>query len=350
MSGLKSCISEAFPSKPTFKVQDIPDLTGKVIIVTGASTGIGKETARVLLAHGARVYIAARNRAQSEDTIRQLKQETGNEAVFLNLDLANLKAVKAAAEEFLRSVQKKTVGSGSGVMFPPIERLTADGYDLQFGTNVLGTLFPAQGILPTIPTLRTGHHYFTKLLLPTMIATAKTTSDGKTRVVTTSSSGHLWGHLDFDTFKDSPERRKRDTNALYCQSKFVRPNAPLFRDGLNLTREHERQGNVVVALELARQYGDQGIVSTSLNPGNIKSDLQRHLPRFVQTIINHAILYDTSYGALSQLYAGTMPEAAALGGKYLVPWARVSTPLKETQDPELGKKLWDWLEEQVKDV
>lgn len=59
-----------------------------------------------------------------------------------------------------------------------------------------------------------------------MIATAKTTSDGKTRIVTTSSSGHLYGYLDFDTFKDSPERRKHtQSNALYCQSKFVRPEA-----------------------------------------------------------------------------------------------------------------------------
>lgn len=63
-----------------------------------------KKNEKVLLAHGAKVYIAARNRAQSEETIRQLKQETGNEAIFLSLDLANLKAIKAAAEEFQRSV------------------------------------------------------------------------------------------------------------------------------------------------------------------------------------------------------------------------------------------------------
>ena len=80
-----------------------------------------------------------------------------------------------------------------------------------------------------------GHYYFTKLLLPTMIATAKTTPDGKVRIVTTSSSGHLFGGLDFDTFKDSPERRKCGSNALYCQSKFVRPK-PLIPDRLNLTR------------------------------------------------------------------------------------------------------------------
>jgi len=303
---------EAFPYKSTFSTQDIPDLTGKVIIVTGANTGIGKETARVLLAHGAKVYIAARNQAQSEDTIRQLKQETGNEATYLKLDLANLKVVKAAAEEFLsKENQLHVLFNNAGVMFSPIEQLTADGYDLQFGTNVLG------------------HYYFTKLLLPTMIATAKATSDGKARIVNTSSSGQLFGRLDFDTFKDSPARQKSTPTSLYSQSKF---------------------GNVVVALELARRYGDQGIVSTSLNPGNIRSDLQRHMPSFVRFVANNTFLYDVSFGALTQLYAGTMPEAAGLNGKYLIPWARVGKPLEATRDPELGERLWNWLEEQVKDV
>ena len=94
--------------------------------------------------------------------------------------------------------------------------------------------------------------------------------------------------------------------------------------------DDSRQANVVVALELARRYGDQGIVSTALNPGNIKSDLQRYLPWFVRAIFvrpplvsracltsaqDRIILYDTSLGALTQLYAGTMPEAAEFNGK-----------------------------------
>ncbi|KIJ65114.1 hypothetical protein HYDPIDRAFT_131388 [Hydnomerulius pinastri MD-312] len=311
MSVLAQWIREAAPPKSSFKVDDIPDLSGKVIIVTGASAGIGKETTKALLAHGAKVYIAARNQSQSEETIRQLKETTGSEAVFLKLDLANLKAIKAAAEEFLsKETQLHVLFNNAGVMVPPVELVTTDGYDLQFGTNVLG------------------HFYFTKLLLPTMIETAKTSSDGKARVVTTSSSGHLFGNLDFETFKDGPKRRK-PTNSLYCQSKF---------------------GNVVFATELARRYGDQGIVSTSLNPGNIKSDLQRHVPAIARSFINTFVLWDTPKGALTQLYAGTAPAAAELNGKYLVPWARVSSPRKETQDPELGKKLWNWLEEEVKDI
>ena len=90
---------------------------------------------------------------------------------------------------------------------PPLEALTADGYDLVFGTNVVG------------------HFYFTKLLLPLMIESAKSSPDGKARVVNTSSSNHLNGKLDFELFRDCPRRRKltgfSGSNELYAQSKLV---------------------------------------------------------------------------------------------------------------------------------
>ncbi|KAG1854841.1 hypothetical protein DFJ58DRAFT_376912 [Suillus subalutaceus] len=316
MGNFLSWVTDAVPPKATFSVDQIPDLTGKVIIVTGANTGIGKETARVLLAHGAKVYIAARNQAASEEAIRQLKQETGNEAIFLKLDLSDLKAIKASAEEFLsKETQLHILLNNAGVMAPPIELVTADGYDLQFGTNVLG------------------HYYFTKLLLPILTSTAKAIPEGKVRIVNLASCAHLFGGLDFNTFKDGPARKKCSRGSLYNQSKF---------------------GNVVLALELAKRYGGQGIISTALNPGNINSDLPRHvtaqLPSVAKRIIIKVLLYDVSQGALTQLYAATSPEAASLNGKYLVPWARVRPPRQETQDPQLGKALWDWLDEQVKDV
>jgi len=195
-------------------------------------------------------------------------------------------------------------------MAPPIEQVTADGYDLQFGTNVLG------------------HFYFTKLLLPTLIATAKTVPDGKARVVNTSSIAHVMDGLNFNTFKDSPARRKLNGQTLYHQSK---------------------RGNVVFATELARRYGDQGIVSTSLNPGGIRTDLHRHWSSFGRFMLN-PILYEPLLGALTQLWAGTSPEGASMNGKYLRPWARVGAAHPDSQDPELGKQLWTWLEEQVEKV
>ena len=91
----------------------------------------------------------------------------------------------------------------SGVMWPAIDMLTADGYDLQFGTNVLG------------------HFYFTELLTPALLAGAKASSDGRARVVATSSSGAYLGALNYSTFKDTPERKKLSKEELYYQSKLV---------------------------------------------------------------------------------------------------------------------------------
>jgi retinol dehydrogenase 12 len=90
-----------------------------------------------------------------------------------------------------------------GVMNSPVEMLTDDGYDLQFGTNVLG------------------HFYFTKLVMPALLAAAEASPDGIARVVNTSSNGHWFAGLDYNTFKDSPARRKKNTRILYGQSKTV---------------------------------------------------------------------------------------------------------------------------------
>ena len=88
-------------------------------------------------------------------------------------------------------------------MNPPVEMLTDDGYDLQFGTNVVG------------------HFYFTKLVMPALLAAAATSSDGTARVVNTSSNAHWFSRLNFNTFKDSPARRKMNTWVRYGQSKTV---------------------------------------------------------------------------------------------------------------------------------
>ncbi|RXW24438.1 hypothetical protein EST38_g1428 [Candolleomyces aberdarensis] len=307
-----SLIKEAFPPKPTFSVDDIPDLSGKVIIVTGANTGVGKETAKALLNHNAKVYIATRSQEKTEKAIQDLKNETGKEAIFLKLDLANLKSSKAAAEEYLsKETELHVLFNNAGVMAPPMDDLTADGYDLQFGTNTLG------------------HFYFTKLLLPALLKGAKSSPDGTARVVNTSSSASLMASkINFDTLKDSPARRKSGPNQLYAQSKL---------------------GNAIFAKELARRYGDQGIVSTGLNPGNLTSDLQRHLGR-IETKVVGLLLHPTPMGALTQLWAGTTQEGATLNGKYLIPWARVGTGNPVIQDEKAGADLWKWFEDQVADI
>ncbi|KAJ7281478.1 hypothetical protein C8J57DRAFT_1297756 [Mycena rebaudengoi] len=300
-------ISQSFPPKTKFTENDVPDLAGKVCIVTGGNSGVGKETVRVLLNHNAKVYMASRSPEKAQKAISELKEKTGKDAIFLQLDLGDLKSIKASAAEFLeKETALHILFNNGGVMMPPVEDRTSDGYDLQFGTNVLGPF------------------YFTKLLLPALFAAEKA------RVVNTSSGMHLMNKLDFRIILDDEKRKKAGAQSLYALSKFA---------------------FVAYSAELARRYSDQGLVVVSLHPGVIKTDLHRHMSGALGAVIGimeRTILHDVSFGALTQLYGGTAKEGADLNGKYLIPWARVGKPHPDTQSLKLGTELWDWMEEQVK--
>ncbi|KZT70280.1 NAD(P)-binding protein [Daedalea quercina L-15889] len=291
---------------PRWSVDDIPDLSGKVIIVTGGNANIGRETVKALLVHNAKVYLGARNERKARAVIETLKSEIGHEAVFLKLDLATLRSVKSAADEFLSKENKLDVlVNNAASQYPPVDQLTSEGHDLQFGTNVLG------------------HFYFTQLLL---LATAKASPDGKARVVHVASVGHEF--VNGVDLADTPKRRTLHPTTLYFQSKF---------------------GNVLVAKEFHRRYADQGLVSCSLHPGNLRFDTERHPSLIIRLMSNiNPFLPGAQLGAFTQLWAATSPEGVDFGGKYLIPWARMGTAKKETEDPELAKKLWDWLEEQIR--
>jgi len=304
-----SMLSQSFPPKSHFNPEDIPDLTGKVIIVTGGNTGIGYETIKALLPKNAKVYMASRSKDKAEAAIQKLKGETGKEAIFLQLDLASKDAVRKSAAEFKsKETELHVLFNSGGVMVPPVDQLTADGYDLQFGTNVVG------------------HFLFTMELLPLLEAGAQSSADKTARIVNTSSSASVGYTINWEALKDTPERKKLGKELLYCQSKFA---------------------NVVVSNELARRYADKGIVSTALNPGNLKTDLQRHLHPIVHYLLD-LVMYTANYGALTQLWAGTSAEGAQLNGKYLIPWARVGDTRSEARDPKLGEQLWNWLVEETK--
>jgi len=288
----------------------MPDLTGKVVIVTGANAGIGKETAKALLNHNAKVYIACRSQEKAEGAISDLEQMTGKKAIFLHLDLADLRSINASVADFLcKEKSLHILFNNAGVMAPPHSQL-ADGYDLQFHTNVIG------------------HFYFTKLLIPTLLETAKNSPPKSVRVIHTSSVAHYFVRsqiLDFASFKDGPQRDKYNRSELYMQSKFA---------------------NIIVSNEMHRRFADQGLVSISLNPGNINTELYRHLNSPIAKL-RKIFISPPNLGALTQLYAGTAEEAGEYGGKFLIPWARLGRARPETENPQLGRDLWEWLEEQV---
>ncbi|KLO08980.1 NAD(P)-binding protein [Schizopora paradoxa] len=300
-----------FIPKPKYTVEDIPDQSGKVFIVTGGNTGLGKETIKALLLKNAKVYMASRNKEKALAAIKDLKSQTGKDAIFLELDLADLKSTKEAARNFMsRERDLHVLINNAGIMFPDIKSVTKDGYDMQFGCNVLG------------------HFLLTKELLPTMLETAKSNPPGTVRIVNLSSSTHMFARgIDYKALRASDEeaRNALGTQGLYAQSKFA---------------------NVVLANEFARRYGDQGIVSTSLNPGNLNTELQRHMGGVGLWILRR-LIYKPEIGALTQLWAATSPETADLNGKYLIPWARLGECRPETRKTDVGTELWNWLEDEV---
>ncbi|KAI0724954.1 NAD(P)-binding protein [Fomitopsis betulina] len=301
-----------FMPKPTFSTDQIPDLSGQVFIVTGGNAGIGKETIRVLLQHDAKVYLAARSRERAETAIEDLKKQTGKEAIFLELDLTSFQSIRSAAEGFLsKESALHVLINNAGVMLCPVEWVTADGYDLQFMTNVLGPFL------------------FTKLLMPAILAGAETHPDHHSRIIEISSSAsHLCSDIKLDTFKDGPERRRLSPIEHYSQSKLA---------------------NFVIARQYAKRYADRGVVSIALNPGNIDTDLLKNFPRITHRLMRAIMLHPIQYGGLTQLYASTMPEAIHHNGGFLIPWARVGSARPEAYDDALGERLYAWLENEVKD-
>ncbi|KAK0240681.1 NAD(P)-binding protein [Armillaria nabsnona] len=269
---------------------------------------VGKVTAKALLAHKAKAYFVCRSEEKARAAIDELRNETGQEGLFLQVDFAGLNSIKRAPR---RETELYVLFNNSGVFSPPLDALTEQSYDLQFGVNMLGVF------------------YFTDLLIPILTSTYASNPDFKPRIINTASLNHTFvNSLKFDTFKDGPKRRKMSKMALYSQSKFAL---------------------VVWTTELARRYTDQGIIAISVNPGNLRSEMQRHMPPFERAIVNKTMLYPVDMGGLTQLYAATIPESAAVecNGGYMKSWARVGVPFAATKDEALGRQLLEYLEEQV---
>ncbi|KAJ7642268.1 NAD(P)-binding protein [Roridomyces roridus] len=246
--------------------RDMPDLSGKVILVTGGNVGIGYETVKYLLMKNAKVYLAARSPDKAVAAIKRLEEETKKSAIFLELDLADLKSVRKAAEEFLEKEGKLDVlFNNAGVMNAPSKMLTVQDYDLQFGTNVLG------------------HFFFTELLLPALKKSYEETQI-PARVINVSSVGHRYAPgkgINFASLKKSAERDKYvkwSSWRLYGQSKI---------------------GNIYTSNYWAKTHSDV-LVSCSLNPGGIKTDLYRHSGKWFEVLIDWTA-FPTYLGAYTQL-------------------------------------------------
>lgn len=279
---------------------DIPDQTGRTAVITGANTGLGYETAAALAAKGARVVIAVRNLDKGKDAVRRIQQTTPEATVELQeLDLSSLSSVRAAADQ-LKSDHAAIdlLINNAGVMYTPRQE-TADGFELQFGTNHLG------------------HFALTGLLLDHVEAAPAG------RIVTVSSLGHrIRASIHFDDLQ-----LERDYNRViaYGQSKLA---------------------NLLFTYELQRRLSAAGSSTAALaaHPGGSNTELGRHLP--LLNPVFQAISQSAAMGALPTLRAATDP--AARGGQYYGPSGlfelrghpKVVSSSRQSHDESLQRRLW----------
>jgi NAD(P)-dependent dehydrogenase (short-subunit alcohol dehydrogenase family) len=291
---------------PSWTADDIPDQSGRVAVVTGANSGLGLVTARELARRGAIVVMGCRSITKGEDAAVEIRRALPNAQLEVRkLDLASLESVRAFALEVAAAhpAMNLLINNG-GIMMPP-RSTTAEGFELQFGTNHLG------------------HFALTALLLDALRAS------GDARVVTVSSLEHRPGRLNFD---DLQSTRSYEPRRAYQQSKFA---------------------NAVFGIELDRRLRAAGepIISVLAHPGWAATNLQTTGPTGVMkallTVGNRVFAQSPDDGALPQLYAATAP--GVQGGEFYGPNGIAEArgapkrvrAVRRAYDEDLGRRLWD---------
>jgi NAD(P)-dependent dehydrogenase (short-subunit alcohol dehydrogenase family) len=286
------------------------DLSGKRAIVTGASSGIGVETARALAGAGAAVTVAVRNTEAGERVAADIRQSTGNSAVTVGaLELSDLSSVRAFTAAW--SGPLDILVNNAGVMAIQGLTLSTSGHEMQFATNHLG-------------------HFALALGLHNSLAAA-----GSARIVSVSSSGHLRSPVVFDDIDYA--FRDYDPFGAYGQSKTA---------------------NVLFAVEATRRWAPEGIVANALMPGGIATPLQRHLPAdYAVQALERFRAAGTDFksvqqGAATSVLLAASPLVEGVGGRYFedcneaVRVDRRGTPggggvAPYALDPANAERLWE---------
>ena len=256
---------------------DIPDQSGRLALITGASSGLGLETARALVRRGATVVLGCRSRQRSEQARTCLLADVAGGAIdLLDLDLADLASVRAAARDLAdRYGRLDLLINNAGVMGLP-RSLTSDGFEMQFGVNHLG------------------HFALTMALLPLLRACPAS------RVVTVTSGAQYFGRIAFD---DLQGERRYDRWAAYGQSKLA-----------NVMFALELQQHLLAAgADVLSLAAHPGIARTNLQPASVAASGSWFEPLAYRVM--GPLMQSSAMGALPQLFAATAP-AARPGGHY----------------------------------
>jgi NAD(P)-dependent dehydrogenase (short-subunit alcohol dehydrogenase family) len=274
-------------------------LEGRTVVLTGASSGIGRATALGLADEGARLLLVGRTPERCEETLAEIRRRSGrDDAVMLRADLSSQKDVRRLADEILARADRLHVLVNNAGVTLMSRQLTVDGLEATFATNHLA------------------YFVLTGLLLPRLRESAPA------RIVNVASEAHRFGRLDPG---DLQNERSYRFMRVYGQSKTA---------------------NLLFTQELARRIAGSGVTVNALHPGGIRSNLGRTEGRVAEAVrkLVGLFLKSPEEGARTSLYLACSPEVEGVTGRYFAS-CRERTPAEHARDPELARRLWERSEE-----
>jgi NAD(P)-dependent dehydrogenase (short-subunit alcohol dehydrogenase family) len=285
------------------------DMSGKVIVITGGNTGIGKEAAIELASRGARLAFTSRNEERGRAALQEIRDRSGSESVeVMPLDLASFRSIRSFAADVLDRVDKIDVLVNNAGLILHRRTETADGFEATFGINHLG------------------HFLLTDLLLDRLRASAPA------RVVVVSSHAHKGARRGLD-FDDLQSERRYQWQGVYNRSKLA---------------------NIYFARELARRLDGTGVTVNALHPGFVRSDFGRDGD--LGGIYGWGIKYvaapfaiSPERGARTTIYLASSPDVDGVTGGYFYK-SKPTAPSKIAQDDDAARRLWDASEKLVASV
>jgi NAD(P)-dependent dehydrogenase (short-subunit alcohol dehydrogenase family) len=275
-------------------------LEGRTVLLTGASSGIGRATAVGLAEEGAQLLLVGRTPERCAETLAEIRRRTGrDDAVMLRADLSSLKEVRRLAEEVLaRAPRLHVLVNNAGVTLLA-RQTTVDGLEATFATNHLASFL------------------LTGLLLPRLRASAPA------RVVNVASDAHRFGgRLDLG---DLQSEHRYGALRVYARSKTA---------------------NILFTQELARRIAGSGVTANCLHPGAIRSNLGRSDGRALEAVrrLIGLFLKSPEAGARTSIWLAGSPEVEGVSGRYFAK-CRERRPAAHARDPETARRLWERSEE-----
>lgn len=302
-----------FIFRPQLKVSenDLPDLGGKVCLVTGASSGIGFHSAKLLAGAGAKVYLTGRSPSKLDDCLAKIRNEHPHADVHgLQVDLSAPETVQQSIEPILRESRLDGVIHNAGMNHSSSE-VTKYGYTETLVVNAIGP------------------HLIQRCLDPLLRQTAQIAGKDNVRVVWVASSAHFLappcGGIDWDDLNSADLGSKG--YAYYGQTKTF---------------------NIYQAILWGQKYIDEGIVSVAVHPGIITSDIRRNAPG--QKSPYEVFCRPTEYGAFAEVLPLFIDISSARNGSYYVPFAhraRIREDIEQAAFGPRGKKAWRWLQDET---